>query len=312
MSEFSYTNDSSANDLVINHRYRLKDKVGQGGMGAVYRAVDLLGGQQIAFKRVLSPATQPTENAGQTFGDLRLALAREFQMLASLRHPNIISVLDYGFDDEKQPFYTMALLNNPQDFLEAGHHRPLSVQVNLLTQLLQALSYLHRRGIIHHDLKPTNVLIEDEETVRVLDFGLATLAGQAEEDMMIGTLAYMSPEVFQGMAVTHAADLYAVGIMAYELFIGHHPFDLTSMTRLMQDVILTEPDMSPLEATVRLDPAPEGGDCCPVNDVANRKTSASNWRSSLISCWQNNPMIVTPQRTRPCVPCYGRPRSRFR
>lgn len=227
-------------------------------MGAVYRATDRLNGQTVAFKRVLSSATQTTEGMTQEVNDLRLALAREFQMLASIRHPNVISVLDYGFDSEKQPYYTMSILQSPQDFLQAGQNQPLYIQVKLLTQLLQAISYLHRRNIIHRDLKPTNVLVENEETVRVLDFGLATLADQEDEDgMMAGTLAYMAPEVFEGMPLTHAADLYAVGVMAYELFVGRHPYNLTDVRQLMQDVMFAEPDMAPLSKTIRIEPIPE-------------------------------------------------------
>ncbi len=147
---------------VLGQRYRLLGKLGEGAMGSVYRARDRLSGQLVALKRVRLDATQVkparTAPAGASTQEpltpLRLSLAREFGTLASLRHPNIISVLDYGFDGDGQPFFTMELLPAPQTIVEAASGQPLALQVEYLVQLLRALAYLHRRGIIHCDLKP--------------------------------------------------------------------------------------------------------------------------------------------------------------
>ncbi|KAB2860075.1 MAG: serine/threonine protein kinase, partial [Anaerolineae bacterium] len=157
---------------LLGNRYQLHEKLGEGGMGAVYRATDRLTGQAVALKRVLIPTggTSPETDSSR----LRLSLAREFQTLASLRHPNVIGVEDYGFDTNQQPYFTMTLLEKPQTILEVGAKASLDQKIDLLIQLLQAMAYLHRRGILHRDLKPANVLVEDGETVRVLDFGLAT------------------------------------------------------------------------------------------------------------------------------------------
>src|SRR5258706_15531538 len=150
--------------------------------------------------------------------DTRLALAEEFQLLASLRHPNIISVLDYGFDDGN-PYFTMELLDHAQTILECGRGQPLAAQVGLLVQVLQALAYLHRRGVIHHDLKPGNVLVTGEQ-VKLLDFGLSVMRKQRSDDggTTSGTLAYLAPEVLSGLPSDETSDLYAVGVIAYELF----------------------------------------------------------------------------------------------
>ena len=102
----------------------------------------------------------------------RLALTKEFRLLSSLRHPHIIKVLDYGFDDNLTPYYTMELLENPQTILEAGEGLNFGGKWRLIMQLLQALQYLHRRGVLHRDLKPDNVLVVEGQ-VKVLDFGLA-------------------------------------------------------------------------------------------------------------------------------------------
>src|SRR5262249_45005388 len=137
--------------------------------------------------------------------DIRLALAREFQTLASLRHPNIISVLDYGFDQERQPFFTMDLLENAPILTEYGSKLPLEDQVKLLVDVLQALKYLHRRGILHRDLKPANILVANEQA-KVLDFGLAMTHRESAEHTSTtsGTLGYMAPEVLRGYPATES------------------------------------------------------------------------------------------------------------
>src|SRR5262245_21363215 len=163
---------------ILGQRYRLLNLLGAGGMGRVYRAIDRLNGQVLALKRVLVPTDElviATRTAPQT--DFHFALAQEFQLLASLRHPSIIGVLDYGFDSERQPFLTMELIENAQTIRHAAQDQPLSVQVELLRQLLQALAYLHRRNVVHRDLKPSNVLVKSGQ-VKVLDFGISTVTGK--------------------------------------------------------------------------------------------------------------------------------------
>jgi predicted ATPase len=229
----------------IGKRYVLMSQLGAGGMGMVYRAADRLTGQTVALKRVANPAEQHPSISQSDSMNLRLSLAQEFKMLSSLRHPNIISVLDYGFEDQRQPFFTMELVESAQTILEAGEDQTRTLQVGLLVQMLQALVYLHRRGIVHRDLKPSNVLVADGQ-VKVLDFGVSI--GQEHHDAIggttAGTLAYMAPEVLMGKPVTETADLYSVGIMAYELFVGHHPFDTENISNLLHDILTRLPDVS--------------------------------------------------------------------
>jgi hypothetical protein len=122
--------------------------------------------------------------------------------------------------------------------------------VALLIQLLQALAYLHRRGILHRDLKPDNVLVVEGQ-VKVLDFGLAVGREHLDETdgNVVGTLAYMAPEVLEGEPASEASDLYAVGVMAYELFAGRHPFDTTSLAALLLDIQTSTPDVEALALT---------------------------------------------------------------
>src|SRR5437870_5338921 len=139
---------------LVGKRYLVQDRLGQGGMGTVYRVLDRLTGQVAALKQVSVPAEQLIFlTRTDAYADQRLSLAKEFQLLASLRHPNIISVLDYGFDEDRHPYFTMELLEDAQNLLVAGRSQPLAVQIGLIGQVLQALVYLHRRGILHRDLK---------------------------------------------------------------------------------------------------------------------------------------------------------------
>ena len=236
--------DARTSAQTIGKRYALQEKLGQGGMGAVYRALDRLTGQQVALKHVTLEKQNLRFASHATSVDVEVALAQEFKTLASLRHPHIISVLDYGFDENLQPYFTMELLEGAQDIIEAGSTLSQDDQVLLLVQVLQALAYLHRRGIIHRDLKPDNVLVINGQ-VKVLDFGLAVAQEYltASEDVVAGTLAYMAPEVLQGHAASVASDLYAVGVMAYELFAEKYLYEMVNVTKLINDIIFTEPDI---------------------------------------------------------------------
>lgn len=221
---------------LIGRRYIVHDVLGAGGMGVVYRATDRLTGQVVALKQVTSVDMDGTPPLRQTPAELRLVLAQEFRVLAALRHPNIISVLDYGFDADGQPYYTMDLLDDALTILEAGRGRPLAVRVDLLTQSLQALDYLHRWGILHRDLKPENMLVTDGQ-VKLLDFGLALHREQALPDQVMGTLTYIAPEVLQGTPATESSDLYAAGVIAYELFTQQALYDERSVSSLIHQII---------------------------------------------------------------------------
>ncbi len=238
-------------EIFFSKRYSLLDELGRGGMGAVYRARDRLSGQLVALKRVIRPdddAEQPTaaiaagslaevsagahstQQADAAYTVSRMALANEFRTLASLRHPNIISVFDYGFDAAQHPFFTMELLAHPQSVTMASRDLSIADKVELLVQLLRALVYLHRRGILHRDLKPNNVLCIGS-SVKVLDFGIAASMARSEE--LAGTIEYMAPELFLGRSPSVASDLYSAGVIAYEMLTGSFPVSRTSLTEML-------------------------------------------------------------------------------
>lgn len=227
---------------MIGRRYRLEVEVGRGGMGTVHRAYDRLTGQMVALKQVTIDAHRLRFGTEAVLADFNLALTREFQYLAGLRHPHIVSVLDYGFDEQQQPYFTMEWLAEAQTIIQAGWQRPWQERLALLAQLLQALIYLHRRGIIHRDLKPANVLVTPGAGVKALDFGLSVSSGEWGQPG--GTISYTAPELLQGGTPTPAADLYAVGVMAYELLAGRRPFIRHRSGTLVSQIVSRSPDLS--------------------------------------------------------------------
>lgn len=207
--------------LQIGNRYEMINKLGQGGMGAVYKVYDRLEKTEVALKQVHTQPNDLSFNSKGKRDSETAALIQEFSILASLRHPNIISVLDYGLTDG-HPFFTMELIPQAQTFTQAAQALSLSEQMQLLIQILEALRYLHRRGVIHRDLKPDNVLVVSNNQVKVLDFGLSVNAEVVKG--RAGTLAYMSPETLKKQLTVPQSDLYAVGVLAYQMITGELPF----------------------------------------------------------------------------------------
>jgi serine/threonine protein kinase/tetratricopeptide (TPR) repeat protein len=196
----------------------------------------------------LEASTNDGEGDAGGSSALRLLLTQEFQTLASVRHPNVIVVLDYGFDEDGHPYFTMELLEHARTILRAAEGASIEQRVGLLEQVLRALLYLHRRGLVHRDLKPGNVLVVGEQ-VKVLDFGLAMVLaqGRALGHSLAGTPAYMAPELYLGFPASKSSDLYAVGVIAYELFAGRSPFPADNFGALRTAVLETTPDVSSLD-----------------------------------------------------------------
>ncbi len=227
---------------IIQNRYELKQRLGSGAMGSVYRAFDRLTGDEVALKQVIQ--TWDVTTVDPTTANL--ALAHEFQMLASLRHPNIIGVLDYGFYDKKTPYFTMSFVRDSNNMRTAAIGLSLTEKVQLIVQLLTALVYLERRGIIHRDLKPDNILVTPQSSVKVVDFGLARDYQADDPGEIGGTLAYIAPEIFRGHPPTHVSDLYAIGVIAYEIFAETPLYsgDL-NVSDILQKVVALTPDFKP-------------------------------------------------------------------
>ncbi|MCP3961795.1 MAG: AAA family ATPase [bacterium] len=207
---------------MIGKRYDVLSELGRSSMGVVYLATDRLTGTRVALRLVTAPLVEP-EDGGEPSED-RLELSRQLRHIASLRHPNIVGVVDYGFDEEMRPYYTQKLIEQPRELFEAGRGQPFEARLDLVLQTLQGLTYLHRRGVVHGDLRPRTVLVE-ERAVRLVNFGLSALR-EAEEG---AEAPYLAPELLRGESASPATDLYAVGMLTYELLSGHPARDSSAV-----------------------------------------------------------------------------------
>jgi serine/threonine protein kinase/tetratricopeptide (TPR) repeat protein len=227
---------------LVGYRYQLLEKIGAGGMGNVFRALDRLNGERVALKQLILPPEALSKLDTDQQYNLKISLTREFQIAASLRHPNIVSVLDYGFDlRTRTPFLTMELLENAPDIVRGSMGLDAADRGWRVMQLLEGLGYLHRHGVIHHDLKANNVVVF-KDRAKVLDFGLSIRRGEQGE--VAGTLPYMAPELLKAGVATEYSDLYAAGVIAYQLFTGKYPFWRTVPDLLIEAIFHDPLDLS--------------------------------------------------------------------
>ncbi len=229
---------------VVAGRYRLILRVGSGGMGTVYEAEQLTTRRRVAVKILQSGLGR--------IDIIRRRFEREALAASRLDHPNIVSVVDFGLTDDGGLFLAMELVRGHSlgDVLERGR-LPARRAVLITRQILQALAHAHAAGIVHRDLKPDNVMIVDSgsteaerDHVKLLDFGIAKLLGDAEIEaggekltqagVAFGTPEYMAPEQAMGEPVDARADLYALGIMLFEMLAGRRPFEASDKVALLR------------------------------------------------------------------------------
>lgn len=240
---------------LFDRRYSLIEEIGRGGNGIVYRVYDILNNQILALKKLHSEHSTSTDS--ETIDNIQLALAREFQTIATLRHPNIISVVDYGFNSTSsnisQPYFVMEYMRTSQNILQASHTKSILEKLKFVLQMLQALSYLHRRNILHLDLKPANVLYNGN-VIKVVDFGLATKIGYAGN--VSGTLPYIAPERLLGKPPTVGSDLFSVGVILYEILTDTHPFNFGDLdtNQFLNRLLKSHANLEPIETLTINDP----------------------------------------------------------
>jgi len=206
---------------VIGDRYRIEARIGSGGMAEVYRGLDPVLNRTVAIK-VLLPQFARDASFVERF-------RREAQAAARLNHPNIVSVYDTGADGDTQ-YIVMEFIEGRTlaEFLDAGR-RPTPVQGAEITQkICSALTAAHAQGVIHRDIKPGNVMVTREGTVKVMDFGIARMTSGVETapqtSAVLGTASYLSPEQAQGGPLDARTDIYSLGTVLYEMLAGRPPF----------------------------------------------------------------------------------------
>jgi serine/threonine protein kinase len=207
---------------VIGGRYVVDGQIGRGGMGRVLRVRHAVLGKAFALK--LPKAGIATDAA------FRARFDREAKLASSLSHDNICSVVDFGEDEQFGPFMVMELLEGVRLDYKLRHDGPLAPRVayEVMDQIAEALRYVHGRGVVHGDIKSENILLlrsERRRVAKLLDFGLARLTHAEHAGGIEGTPQYLAPERIQGEPATAASDIYALGILLFELLTGRLPFD---------------------------------------------------------------------------------------
>jgi len=210
--------------------YTIEGRLGRGGMGAVYEAVDTTTGEAVAIKVL---AAHLSDEAG-----IRRRFLAEIDSLKSLKNPGIVQLLAFG-EQDGQPYFAMELVRGSslEQVIRSGRRFDWKECVDLAIAVTRALKTAHDHGIIHRDIKPANLLIAEDGTVKLADFGIAKLFGgtaHTAEGSFVGTAEYMPPEQACGSAVDHRADIYALGMVMYAMLAGRPAFRGKSMAEIIE------------------------------------------------------------------------------
>jgi len=227
---------------VIDERYEVMQLLGEGGMGCVYRVRHRVLGRQFALKALrLELARDPV---------LAQRFVQEARAAAAINHPNVVGITDFGMLERGQPYFVMELLEGRtlgSALRDCRQFEPIEV-VRIARTVASALSAAHAVGVIHRDLKPDNIILSGEArdplALKVLDFGLAKLLGKSrltQDDVVYGTPQYMSPEQAAGEPLDPRVDVYALGILMYEMLTGKVPFEADSYMGVLTKQLYVEP-----------------------------------------------------------------------
>jgi len=220
-------------------KYELKGLLGRGSSGAVYHAVDAFSGDDVAVK-VIDPAVFQDPEFGTV---LRKQFLKEASLAGKLTHPHIASILDAVVTDDAG-YIVMEYVPGANLSKYAAVDSLLSAEdaVQIGFKCCGALDYAFRQGVIHRDIKPANIMIVNDNDVKITDFGAAFLHNRdATQPVNIGSPAYMSPEQVSGQALTHATDMYCLGVVLYELLTGRRPFCADNITDLIHKILHEDP-----------------------------------------------------------------------
>jgi serine/threonine-protein kinase len=220
----------ATNTTTIAGRYRLESRIGVGGMSTVHLAFDERLERQVAIKLLAEHLADDPAFVSR--------FRREALAAARLVHPNIVQVFDFGFDEshhqhfivmEHVPGYSCA------ELLRDRGHLDVDQAVEIVTQACRGLDYAHRNGVVHRDVKPGNLLVSGAEVVKLADFGIARATDQSsitQVGSVLGTAAYLAPEQARGEEAGPRADLYSLGVVAYQLLSGRLPYEASSLSEL--------------------------------------------------------------------------------
>jgi serine/threonine-protein kinase len=224
-------------------KYELQEFLG-GGMSHVYRAFDTVIGRTVAVKILVEPASQDPE--------ARDRFLAEAQTAAKVTHENVISIYDFGIDPELGLFMVMEFLQGEdlRHAIKNGHTGDLRSKLQIALQIARALDFIHKNRIIHRDIKPENVHINTAGVVKLMDFGIAKSEdlSRTQPGYVLGTPYYMAPEQVRGEKLTSLVDVYAFGVLLFELLTGQKVFVADSVDRIFYSILNVPMDVAPLQS----------------------------------------------------------------
>lgn len=240
-------------------KYRVTGRIGRGGMGMVYRGYDEVLEREVAVKTLTAEANLDEES--------RRRFQIEAKAAARLQHPNIVTVYELG-EDRGVPFIAMELLGgiDLEQLMRSGEAILLQEKLDIMIQVCRGLAYAHEHRVIHRDVKPSNIRLLEDGTVKIMDFGIAKLAGTGvtKTGMMVGTVHYMSPEQIRGLPLDGRSDVFSVGVILFELLSGRRPFGAGTASEVLYRIVHDPP--VPLEGDL--------GPCAPEVKAAVAKALA--------------------------------------
>jgi serine/threonine protein kinase len=222
-------------------KFEIEAELGQGAMGKVYRALDPILERRVALKTI-SPSLLNSRDALTRF-------QREARAAARLQHPNIVTIFEVG-EVEGTHYIAMEYVEGMElgEALSPTDRLPIEQKVRMIVDVCQGLAFAHKQGLIHRDVKPANIRLTGDGTVKILDFGIAkslrsetTDPSLTQAGMVLGTPSYLSPELVQGEKADHYADMWAVGVILYEALTGRRPFEAPTITGLIHRIVAEPP-----------------------------------------------------------------------
>ncbi len=283
---------SVGRDTMIDERYRVLDRLGSGGMADVYCAEDTQLGRQVALKLLYRRFAEDAEFVER--------FRREASSAAGLQHPNIVGVFDRGEWDGTYYIAMEYLKGHTLKQLVREHGAmPPDLAIDITIQVLRAAKFAHKRGVVHRDIKPHNVILDEEGRAKVTDFGIARAGASdmTETGSIMGTAQYLSPEQAQGQPVSPRSDLYSIGVMLYELLTGRVPFDAESPVTIALKHVSEEP-LPPSQVNPAVSPALDAVVLRALEkEPAHRFADADEFAAALLDA-RDNPTVVAAREVR--------------